>query len=55
MMKDYCPGFFDPTPGGVVAAGESYEETNAREIAEEMGVMNVPMSHITTFYYEDAR
>ena len=21
LLKDYCPGFFDPTPGGVVAAG----------------------------------
>jgi len=23
-LKDYCPSFLDPTPGGVVAAGESY-------------------------------
>jgi isopentenyldiphosphate isomerase len=55
-IKDYCPGFFDPTPGGVVAAGESYEYTNAREIEEEMGITNPEnMRHCFTFFYEDAR
>lgn len=53
--KDYCPNYFDPTPGGVVAAGESYEYTNKREIEEEMGVTGVPCRHIKTFYYEDKR
>jgi 8-oxo-dGTP pyrophosphatase MutT (NUDIX family) len=55
MLKDYCPGFFDPCPGGVVAAGESYEETNGREIEEEMGIKGVPCDHLFTFYYEDKR
>lgn len=54
-LKDYCPGFFDPTPGGVVAAGESYKDTNAREVEEEMGIKGVEMDHLFTFYYEDAR
>lgn len=54
-LKDYCPGFFDPTPGGVVAAGESYELTNRREIEEEMGIKDVPCNHMFTFYYEDHR
>ena len=54
-LKDYCPGFFDPTPGGVVAAGESYEFTNAREIEEEMGIKGVQPEHLFTFYYEDQR
>eukprot|EP00600_Ochromonadales_sp_CCMP1393_P005276 CAMPEP_0174969210 /NCGR_PEP_ID=MMETSP0004_2-20121128/8615_1 /TAXON_ID=420556 /ORGANISM="Ochromonas sp., Strain CCMP1393" /LENGTH=195 /DNA_ID=CAMNT_0016218633 /DNA_START=55 /DNA_END=642 /DNA_ORIENTATION=+ len=54
-LKDYCPGFFDPTPGGVVAAGESYEFTNTREIEEEMGIQGAPMEHLFTFYYEDER
>lgn len=54
-LKDYCPGFFDPTPGGVVAAGESYEETNQREIEEEMGIKGVECRHLFTFYYEDHR
>lgn len=54
-LKDYCPNFFDPCPGGVVAAGESYEETNAREVAEEMGINDCAWQHLFTFYYEDHR
>lgn len=55
MLKDYCPGYFDPTPGGVVAAGESYEHTNIREVEEEMGITGVEMSHLFTFFYQDER
>ncbi len=61
-LKDYCPSFFDPTPGGVVGAGETYEDTNRREIEEEMGISFPPSSssadlpkHLFTFYYEDER
>lgn len=39
----------------VVAAGESYEFTNLREVEEEMGIRGVPMHHLFTFYYEDGR
>jgi ADP-ribose pyrophosphatase YjhB (NUDIX family) len=41
--------------GGVVAAGESYEITNKREIEEEMGIKDVFCEHLFTFYYEDDR
>mmetsp|Transcript_9679 Transcript_9679/g.13231 ORF Transcript_9679/g.13231 Transcript_9679/m.13231 type:complete len:212 (-) Transcript_9679:110-745(-) len=54
-LKDYCPGYYDPNPGGVVAAGESYEHTNKREVEEEMGIKGVDMNHLFTFYYEDER
>lgn len=61
-LKDYCPSFYDPTPGGVVGAGESYEDTNRREIEEEMGISFASSSdaaaaikHMFTFYYEDKR
>jgi NADH pyrophosphatase NudC (nudix superfamily) len=37
----------------LVAAGESYEFTNSREVEEEMGIVGAPMEHLFTFYYED--
>lgn len=55
MLKDYCPGFYDANPGGVVAAGESYEVTNARELEEEMGIKDANHERLFTFYYEDER
>ncbi len=55
-FKDYCPGYWDPTPGGVVSAGETPAETNRREVSEEMGIaVDTPMEHLFTFYYEDNR
>ena len=54
-LKDYCPQFYDATPGGVVAAGESFETTNRREVEEEMGIKDVDMEHLFTFYYEDEK
>lgn len=38
MIKDYCPGYLDPAAGGVVQAGEKYDDNARREVAEEMGV-----------------
>jgi len=62
-IKDYCPGKLDPTPGGVVGFGESYELNAQREIAEEMdidvttnhGEHNTGNSirHLFTFPYQD--
>ena len=36
--KDVWPGMWDLAAGGVVGAGESYEEAARRELAEELGV-----------------
>jgi 8-oxo-dGTP pyrophosphatase MutT (NUDIX family) len=53
-LKDYCPSYFDPTPGGVVAANETYAEANQREVEEEMGIpVGTPTEHLFTFYFED--
>ncbi|RHY13368.1 hypothetical protein DYB26_002921, partial [Aphanomyces astaci] len=54
LIKDYCPGFLDPMAGGVVQAGESYEDNALREVKEEMGVSGVPLTFVCTFFYQDA-
>ncbi|ETV89265.1 hypothetical protein, variant 1 [Aphanomyces astaci] len=52
LIKDYCPGFLDPMAGGVVQAGESYEDNALREVKEEMGVSGVPLTFVCTFFYQ---
>jgi isopentenyldiphosphate isomerase len=39
--KDVFPDMYDMVVGGMVIAGESYEETARRELAEELGVEGV--------------
>ena len=53
MTKDVFPGYFDPATGGVVLAGESYEESARRELEEEMGIRDVPLTRLFDFYFED--
>ncbi|KAL4502965.1 hypothetical protein ABPG72_014194 [Tetrahymena utriculariae] len=38
IHKKWCPGFWDPTFGGVVQYEESYEQNAQRELLEEAGV-----------------
>jgi isopentenyldiphosphate isomerase len=54
MSKDIYPGFFDVATGGVVLAGESYELSAKRELAEELGVANVELAAHFDFFHEDA-
>jgi 8-oxo-dGTP pyrophosphatase MutT (NUDIX family) len=51
--KDVHPGFYDPVAGGVVLAGETYEEGAARELAEELGLRSVPLRSHFDFYLAD--
>ena len=60
QLKDYCPGKLDPTPGGVVGYGETYEENAIREIQEEMGIdvsdgneCGNQIQRLFTFQYSD--
>lgn len=57
IQKDYCPGRLDPTPGGVVGHGETYQENVLREMAEEMGISfdSNDLKRLFTFPYEDER
>lgn len=52
--KDVYPGYFDVCVGGVVAAGESYEDAALRELAEEIGVTRVPLRRLVSFQFADA-
>ncbi len=54
MTKDIYPGRYDPATGGVVLAGESYEENAARELAEELGICDAALQSHGDFYYADA-
>lgn len=52
MTKDMYPGYWDVAAGGVVLAGESYEQSAERELAEELGV-KAPLQFLFNQYYED--
>lgn len=41
-LKDLWPGRWDLAVGGVVAAGETYDEAARREVAEEIGIDGDP-------------
>ena len=53
--KDVYPGLYDFTAGGVIVAGESPDESAARELAEELGVSGVPITPVGTAEYADER
>lgn len=51
--KDVFPGFWDTTVGGVLCAGESYDEAAQRELAEELGIQNARLRRLFSFRFED--
>lgn len=53
MTKDIYPGYYDIATGGVVLAGESYDESARRELEEELGIRDTELSAHFTFLYED--
>lgn len=55
MTKDVFPGYYDPAAGGVVLAGESYAQGAVRELEEEMGIRDVPLTWLFDFYFTDER
>jgi 8-oxo-dGTP pyrophosphatase MutT (NUDIX family) len=52
FSKDIFPGYYDFCIGGVVTAGESYEESAARELHEEIGIKDMPLKAHFDFYGE---
>lgn len=53
MTKDIYPGYWDVAAGGVVLAGEPYELSARRELAEELGVRDILLEFLFEHYYED--
>jgi molybdopterin-guanine dinucleotide biosynthesis protein A/isopentenyldiphosphate isomerase len=51
--KDVYPSHWDPAIGGVLAAGESFDDGARREAAEELGVAVEP-ERLFPFHYADA-
>jgi isopentenyldiphosphate isomerase len=54
ITKDIYPGYYDVAIGGVVLAGESYEESADRELEEELGIGSISLKCLFDFYFEDA-
>ncbi len=50
--KDVYPSYYDVAVGGVVAAGESYDDGARRELAEELGIRSVAPRPILNFRYD---
>ncbi|GJQ12780.1 hypothetical protein GpartN1_g4571.t1 [Galdieria partita] len=50
--KDYCPGYYEVTAGGVNSFGESKEECAERELFEELGIRS-PLTHCFSFFFRD--
>jgi isopentenyldiphosphate isomerase len=51
--KDLWPGRWDLAVGGVVAAGEDWEDAAVRELAEEVGVSGVALQPLGEGTYAD--
>ena len=51
--KDIWPGWWDIAAGGVVGAGETYDQAAHRELAEELGVVDAEIEHLGSSHYVD--
>ena len=46
ILKDACPGLWGSSASGHLDAGEHYEEAVQRELAEELGITDVPCKQL---------
>jgi isopentenyldiphosphate isomerase len=53
--KDVFPGMYDMVVGGMVTAGESYEEAARRELSEELGIDLAELTPVLKHRYEGDR
>jgi isopentenyldiphosphate isomerase len=54
VAKDIFPGYWDVTIGGVLEAGERYDEGAGRELYEELGIRNAPVRRLFPMKYQDS-
>ena len=52
LSKALYPGYWDVAAGGMVAAGEAYADSAARELAEELGVEGAELRFHERFYFD---
>ena len=52
LSKALYPGYWDMAAGGMVLDGEDYADSAARELAEELGVRDVPLVEHAHFFYD---
>ena len=52
FTKDLAPGAWDIGAGGVVSAGETYDDAARRELAEELGVRDVVLEPLGVVRFE---
>lgn len=52
LSKAIYPGYWDVAAGGMVQADESYDESAARELEEELGVSGVPLQAHERFFFD---
>ncbi len=53
--KDIYPSHYDIAAGGIVLAGEAWQEAAERELFEELGVKNIPLEYKFEFYLADEK
>jgi 8-oxo-dGTP pyrophosphatase MutT (NUDIX family) len=53
LSKAVYPGYWDVAAGGMVGEGESYAESAARELAEELGIAGVPLREHGRFFFDE--
>ncbi|MDX5373990.1 MAG: NUDIX hydrolase [Pseudomonadaceae bacterium] len=54
LSKALYPGYWDVAAGGMVLADESYAESAARELAEELGIVDAELTEHAHFLYDAA-
>ena len=52
LSKALYPGYWDVAAGGMVGADESYAESAARELEEELGVSGVALQFHEKFFFD---